>query len=320
MKYLVTGGAGFIGSHLVDTLINFGNQVVVLDDLSTGRVSNLNVISQSQNFQLVQGSVTDPDLVNSLLETVDGVFHLAAAVGVQRILDDPIGSLKTNIIGTETVLTAAARLHKQVMLASTSEIYGKNTADSLTEDSDRVLGSPLVARWTYSESKAIDEAVARILYDKQGLPVQIVRLFNTVGPRQSHEFGMVIPRFFHYAIRNENITVHGDGSQRRVFCHVEDAVAGMVGLWSAQVGFGEVFNLGGTQETTILELAKKIIEITGSKSKIEFISYQELAKSGFEDMVRGVPSVEKLRSVINWEPQHSLDDILMSVFNEFQPK
>lgn len=320
MKYLVTGGAGFIGSHLVDSLIDRGDEVVVLDDISTGNISNLKFTSQHARFSFVKGNVLDSDLVNSIIKEVDGIFHLAAAVGVQRILDDPIGSIKTNIIGTETVLSAAAKMNKQVLLASTSEIYGKNSADSLSENSDRVLGSPLMARWTYSESKAIDEAVARILYEKDGLPVQIVRLFNTVGPRQSHEFGMVIPRFFHHALRNESITVHGDGTQRRVFCHVEDVISGMVSLWGSGLGFGEAFNLGGTQEITIIELAKKIISITGSESDIKFIGYDELAKTGFEDMVRGVPSVEKLQSIINWTPKKSLDDILLSVHQEFKSK
>jgi UDP-glucose 4-epimerase len=320
VKYLVTGGAGFIGSHLVDSLIDRGDEVVVLDDISTGNISNLKFTSQHARFSFVKGNVLDSDLVNSIIKEVDGIFHLAAAVGVQRILDDPIGSIKTNIIGTETVLSAAAKMNKQVLLASTSEIYGKNSADSLSENSDRVLGSPLMARWTYSESKAIDEAVARILYEKDGLPVQIVRLFNTVGPRQSHEFGMVIPRFFHHALRNESITVHGDGTQRRVFCHVEDVISGMVSLWGSGLGFGEAFNLGGTQEITIIELAKKIISITGSESDIKFIGYDELAKTGFEDMVRGVPSVEKLQSIINWTPKKSLDDILLSVHQEFKSK
>jgi UDP-glucose 4-epimerase len=320
MKYLITGGAGFIGSHLTDTLIAQGNEIVVLDDMSTGNESNLESLRQTNRLTLINGSVVDSKLVDSITSEVDGVFHLAAAVGVQKILEDPIGSLKTNIIGTETVLSSAAKFKKRVMLASTSEIYGKNNTDSLHENSDRVLGSPLVARWTYSESKAIDESIARILFEKQKLAVQIVRLFNTVGPRQSHEFGMVIPRFFHHAIKGEEITVHGDGTQRRVFCHVADAVSGMLGLWNSGIGYGEAFNLGGTQEVTIIDLATQIINLTQSKSKLKFISYDELAKTGFEDMARGVPVIAKLQAAIDWKPTKNLDDILVSVYEDFCAK
>jgi UDP-glucose 4-epimerase len=231
MKLLVTGGAGFIGSHLSEALANRGDSVIALDDLSTGNSKNLDGLNGSPNFKLVTGSILDEQLVKSLIEEVDGVMHFAAAVGVEKILNDPIGSLRTNLIGSEIVLTNAAKLNKPTILASTSEIYGKNTEVPLTEESDRVLGSPLKSRWSYSEAKAIDETIARSLHEKINWNVKIIRLFNTVGPRQSSAYGMVIPRFVEAAKNNKPLIVHGDGTQRRVFCHIEDAIVGILELW-----------------------------------------------------------------------------------------
>jgi UDP-glucose 4-epimerase len=253
-----------------------------------------------------------------LVESVDGVFHFAAAVGVQKILKDPIGSLLTNIQGTENVLNAAARRNKQVMLASSSEIYGKNPKMPLTEDSDRVLGSPLVARWTYSEAKAIDEAFARTLHEKEGLKVKIIRLFNTVGPRQSPAYGMVIPKFFTAALKNEPLLIHGDGTQQRVFGHVSDAIAGIMALWKSEKGFGEAFNVGGFEETTINDLAKRIIKLTGSTSQITYQSYEDLAKEGFEDLARRVPDTSKLSQTTGWKAQKDLAAILQETYDSLK--
>lgn len=318
MKLLVTGGAGFIGSHLCEAMLAQGDTVISLDDLSTGNSKNLEGIKQNPRFTSVTGSILDEALVDRLVESVDGVFHFAAAVGVQKILKDPIGSLMTNVQGSEIVLNSAARRKKQVLLASSSEIYGKNPKMPLTEDSDRVLGSPLVARWTYSEAKAIDEAFARTLHEKEGLKVKIIRLFNTVGPRQSPAYGMVIPRFFEAALKNEPLVIHGDGTQQRVFGHVSDAIAGILALWNNDEGYGEAFNVGGFEETSIKDLAKRVIELTNSKSEITFQSYAELAKDGFEDLARRVPDTSKLTATTGWKARKNLQDILQETLSHLQ--
>ncbi len=318
MKLLVTGGAGFIGSHLCEALLAQGDTVISLDDLSTGNSSNLEGAKQNPKFTSVTGSILDEPLVDRLVESVEGVFHFAAAVGVQKILKDPIGSLLTNIQGTENVLNAAARRKRQVMLASSSEIYGKNPKMPLTEESDRVLGSPLVARWTYSEAKAIDEAFARTLHEKEGLKVKIIRLFNTVGPRQSPAYGMVIPRFFDAALKNEPLLIHGDGKQQRVFGHVSDAVAGIIALWNSENGLAEAFNVGGFEETSINDLAKRIISLTNSKSEIAYQSYEDLAKDGFEDLSRRVPDTSKLSKVTGWKAQKDLAAILQETYDSLK--
>lgn len=320
MKVLVTGGAGFIGSHLCEALLSQGDTVISLDDLSTGSSKNLETAKLNPKFTSVTGSILDEPLVDRLVESVDGVFHFAAAVGVQKILKDPIGSLLTNIQGTENVLNSAARRSKQVMLASSSEIYGKNPKMPLTEESDRVLGSPLVARWTYSEAKAIDEAFARTLHEKEGLKVKTIRFFNTVGPRQSPAYGMVIPRFFAAAMKNESLVIHGDGTQQRVFGHVSDAITGIIALWNSDKGFGEAFNLGGFEETSINNLAKRIIELTGSDSEISYQSYEQLAKDGFEDLARRVPDTSKLTGVTGWKAQKDLSAILNETYESLKSK
>ena len=318
MKLLVTGGAGFVGSHLCEALLAQGDTVISLDDLSTGNSQNLETAKLNPKFTSVTGSILDEPLVDRLVESIDGVFHFAAAVGVQRILKDPIGSLLTNIQGTENVLNAAARRNKQVMLASSSEIYGKNPKMPLTEDSDRVLGSPLVARWTYSEAKAIDEAFARTLYEKEGLKVKIIRLFNTVGPRQSPSYGMVIPKFFTAALKNEPLVIHGDGTQQRVFGHISDAIAGIMALWKSEKGFGEAFNVGGFEETTINQLAKRILKLTGSTSEITYQSYEDLAREGFEDLARRVPDTSKLSQTTGWKAQKDLAAILQETYDSLK--
>ena len=318
MKILVTGGAGFIGSHLCEALIKDGNEVVALDDLSTGNPSNLRSLENESRFTFVEGSILEREKVEDLISRVDGVMHFAAAVGVQKILKDPIGSLQTNLEGSENVLKGAARLNKWTLLASTSEIYGKNDAESLSEDSDRILGSPLKSRWTYSEAKAIDEALARALFEINGWSVKIVRLFNTVGPRQSAAYGMVIPRFISAALKGEPLEIHGDGSQRRVFCHIEDAISGILALWKCETGAGEAFNLGGFEETTILDLANCIIKKTHSNSEMKLIPYSQLSSTGFEDMKRRVPNTSKLQALTAWSPSRNLDSILEDTIRELK--
>ena len=310
MKILVTGGSGFIGSYLCKNLLEQGHEVVSLDDFSTGKPENIAELESTNGFKSIEGSILDKELVKDLITKIDVCFHFAAAVGVQKILDDPIGSLKTNLHGSENVIQACAESKVELVLASTSEIYGKNPSQPLTEDSDRVIGSPLLSRWTYSEAKAIDEALAHAYHSKHGLKVKIVRLFNTVGPRQSPAYGMVIPRFFAAALANKNLDIHGDGAQRRVFCHVDDAVRGVIDLWRHSEGDGEAFNVGGIEETSILDLAKKIIGITNSSSKVNFIPYAELKSQGFEDMQRRIPSTEKLKKLTGWVPKKGLDEIL----------
>ena len=320
MKILVTGGAGFIGSHLCEALIGAGHVVTALDDLSTGTSKNLTRLEGNSNFTFVNGSILDKALVEGSIEKCDGVMHFAAAVGVQKILKDPIGSLTTNLLGSEIVMMTASRLKKPTILASTSEIYGKNDSESLTEESDRIVGSPLKTRWTYSEAKAIDESLARALFERDGWKVKIVRLFNTVGPRQSPAYGMVIPRFIEAALNNRTLEVHGDGSQRRVFCHVDDAIKGILALWNSDSGFGEAFNLGGFEEISILKLAERIIEKCNSSSQIKLIPYAELSPSGFEDMRRRLPNTAKLSGLTGWKAEKNLEDILDDILVELRSR
>lgn len=316
MKILVTGGSGFIGSHLCDALLLKGHEVISYDNLSTGSISNLKQASKNPNFQAIEGDILDSDKINSFIEGVDGVFHFAAAVGVKKILDKPLDSLLINIKGTENVLLSAAKHGKRVMLASSSEIYGKNTLMPLTEESDRVIGSPLIARWAYSEAKAVDESLAYFLHKEQALEVQIVRLFNTVGPRQSPSYGMVIPRFFEAALNGKPLTVFGDGKQQRVFGHISDVVNGVLSLWYSNRGIGEAFNIGGFEETNILSLAERIISITKSQSRIEFQDYHEMKYIGFEDLVRRIPDTRKLTLLTKWKATKSLEDILIDYSRE----
>jgi UDP-glucose 4-epimerase len=310
MKYLITGGAGFIGSHLAEELLIQGHGIRIFDDFSTGSKENLKEILNLSNVEIISGSILDKNLISQSFEGIDGCFHMAAAVGVEKILKDPIGSLKTNIHGTENVLEAAVVSQVPLILASTSEIYGKNSSGPLSEDSDRIIGSPLLSRWTYSEAKALDESLARALYEKSGLKVKIIRYFNTVGPRQSAAYGMVIPKFFNAAISGDALLIHGKGEQSRVFCHVKDAVNGTLALWNSKSGFGEAFNLGGVEEVRILDLAQNIIKLCESNSTINYLSYDEMRKSGFEDIERRIPNTEKLRKLTGWSPEKSLGNIL----------
>jgi UDP-glucose 4-epimerase len=307
MKILITGGAGFIGSHLSELLISEGNQVIALDNQSTGSAKNLN---PSSNLEVIKGSILDSDLVDSLMSKVTVCFHLAAALGVKNIVEHPLESLETNIKGSEIVLNTATKYQVRTLLASSSEVYGKNPNQPLSEDSDRVLGSPKVARWSYSEAKAIDEFYAFQLNKQKGLPVTIARLFNTVGPRQSGSYGMVLPRFVSAALGNQPLTVYGDGTQSRTFSAVSDVVMALNGLLKTKSTIGEVFNVGGNQQITILDLAKKVIGITNSNSQIVFKPYSEVYGSDFEEPNSRIPDISKIKGAINWSPQKGLDEII----------
>jgi len=310
-KFLVTGGAGFIGSHLTDALLARGDQVVVLDNLSTGRLGNLDSVSHNPDFRFVQGSVLDELAVDELVHQCDVVVHLAAAVGVRLIVENPLRSFTTNIRGSEIVIEAAFRHRRQFLVTSTSEIYGKNPAVPLNEDADQVIGPPSIARWAYSTAKAVDEILAFAYHRERGLPTTVVRLFNTTGPRQSPGYGMVIPRFVRQAVAGEPLTVYGDGRQTRCFCHVADVVDGLVRLLDDPRANGEVFNLGAQEEISILDLAARIIAKSGSSSEPELISYKEaFPTEGFEDMLRRVPDATKMRNLTGWTPTKTLDDIL----------
>ncbi len=313
MKALITGGAGFIGSHLADVLLDRGDEVVLLDDLSTGRLANIGHLNGRSDAEFVLGSILNSDLVDHVVSRVDTVFHLAAAVGVNLIVEKPLESLMTNIRGTETVVEKAHKYDKRILVTSTSEIYGKNMSDSLSEDDDRVLGSPLKSRWSYSEAKAIDEILAYTYWREKGLETVIVRLFNTVGPRQTGSYGMVVPRFVSQALRHQPITIFGDGTQTRCFCHVSDVVGGLVALSEHPDAFGKVFNLGGSEEISIDRLAKRVVALSGSGSQLEYIPYDHAYEEGFEDMARRVPDTTRANRLVGFEPSVSLDDIIRSV-------
>jgi UDP-glucose 4-epimerase len=313
MKALITGGAGFIGSHLADRLLADGHQVVVLDDLSTGRYENIEHLLGRPDFEFVLGSILNADLLDDCVARCDTVFHLAAAVGVQLIVEKPLESLATNIRGSELVFEKAHKYNTRILVTSTSEIYGKNTSDRLGEDDDRILGSPLKSRWSYSEAKAIDEILAYTYWRQKGLRSVIVRLFNTVGPRQTGHYGMVIPRFVNQALRDEPLTVYGDGTQQRCFCFVGDIVDALVKLMETEAAYGQVFNLGGTEEVSIRELAERVIARTGSASSIRVIPYDEAYEAGFEDMERRVPDTARAFGMVGFAPTLNLDAIIDSV-------
>ena len=316
MKILVTGGAGFIGSHLCERLINDSHNVVALDISSTGRVSNLEKIIDSPSFQLIEGSILDTDLLNSLMAEVDYVFHLAAAVGVFNIVKNPLESLLTNIRGTENVLEAAESLGVPVFLTSSSEVYGKNVSDSLKESDDRILGSPTTLRWSYSEAKAIDESLAYAYHVEKGLTTRIIRFFNTVGPRQLGAYGMVVPRFVNAAIKDEPITIYGDGNQTRCFAHVYDAINAVMAVAFAENTVGKVINIGNNYEISIIALAEKIIKQLGSKSEIIYVPYQEAYGEGFEDMERRVPNLALIKELVGWSPKRDLTTIISDIARE----
>ena len=311
MKYLITGGAGFIGSHLAESLLSKGDSVVIIDNLSTGSQKNLRKISNK--VTIFQDDILNRSLVNKLVSDVDFVVHLAAALGVFNIVNKPLDSLKTNLQGTEIILEAADKCNKPVLIASSSEIYGKNDSVPLSETDDRIIGHPLKSRWSYSEAKAVDESLAYFYFLENKLPVRIVRLFNTVGPRQVGHYGMVLPRFVSAALNNEPLHVYGSGGQIRCFCHVDDAVRALLLVIESEKAVGQVFNLGNNQQISILELAEKVIEITRSKSEIMKVPYSEAYPEGFEDMQRRVPDISKIKNVLGWTPQIRLDQIIKDI-------
>jgi UDP-glucose 4-epimerase len=311
MRVLVTGGAGFIGSHLADALIARGDQVVALDNFSTGSTSNIKHITK--NFEIIDGDIRNTELINDSIKDVDLVFHMAAALGVNTILESPLESISTNIAGSEVILSAAANHNKRILIASTSEIYGKNPKQPLNETDDRVVGSPQKIRWSYSDAKAIEEAMAFSLNQEKGLKVTTARLFNTVGPRQSAHYGMVVPRFVRSALKDEPISIYGDGTQSRVFCHVDDAIEALLTLVATDKTINEVYNVGGTGEITIKELADQVIKETKSQSSIEFIAYEKAYAPGFEDMPRRVPDISKIKQELNWAPKKNLSQIIADV-------
>ncbi|MFA5389284.1 MAG: GDP-mannose 4,6-dehydratase [Candidatus Omnitrophota bacterium] len=318
MKVLITGGAGFIGSHLSDELLAGDNEVTVLDNLSTGRFENIAHLEGNKAFQFVEGDILNETLVDKLVERCDVVYHLAAAVGVDLVVKKPLESLVTNIKGSEIVLDMVHRYHKKILITSTSEIYGKNTNGPLKEDDDRILGSPLKVRWGYSTAKAVDEMLAYIYWKEKKVPTIIVRLFNTVGPRQTGAYGMVIPRFVNQALKNEDITVYGTGKQSRCFLHVKDVIKTLIKLMNNKDAVGQVFNIGSQEEITIENLAKKIIEITKSKSKLVYISYEKAYEEGFEDMQRRVPDTTKVKNLAGFKPTMDLEGIIKSVVGYYK--
>jgi UDP-glucose 4-epimerase len=311
MRVFITGGSGFIGSHLADACIARGDEVTILDNMSTG--SRANIAHLEGKVTVHEDDIRDKDLVEKLVSDSDLVLHMAAALGVKNIMEHTIESIDRNFTGSEVVLNAATKFNKRIIIASTSEIYGKNPNQPLHEESDRVVGAPQKIRWTYADAKALEEAVAHTLHKTHGLKVTTVRFFNTVGPRQTGQYGMVVPRFIQSALNNEDMTIYDDGSQSRVFCHVEDAVRAVITLSETDSTIGDYFNVGGVGETTIKELAAKIIERTKSASTIRFIPYSDAYPAGFEDMQRRVPDISKVRKSIGWEPRHSLDSIIDSV-------
>jgi UDP-glucose 4-epimerase len=318
MQILVTGGAGFIGSHLCERLIEDGHMVTALDNFSTGRASNLLNLESSSRFKLVEGSILDLEVLNPLVQKADFVFHLAAAVGVFNIVKNPLVSLLTNIRGTENVLEEAYLSNTPVFLTSSSEVYGKNISDSLKESDDRILGSPVTLRWSYSEAKAIDESLAYAYFIEKQLETRIVRFFNTVGPRQLGAYGMVFPRFVKSALTNEPITIYGDGNQTRCFAHVYDVIDAVISIAFADSTIGKVINIGNDFEISINSLARKIIEETGSKSEIVYVPYEEAYGDGFEDMERRVPNIELVNQLVGWKPQRNLSTIIADMAAEIK--
>ena len=318
MKYLITGGAGFIGSHTADTLVARGDSVVILDNLSTGNHHNIEHLIGNELVTFYSGSILDSALVDRLVADVDHVVHLAAAVGVFTIVDKPLDSLRTNLHGTENVLDAAQKHDKPVLIASSSEVYGKNAGGPLNEESDRIVGSPLKSRWSYSEAKAIDESLGYFYYSELGVPVRIVRFFNTVGPRQVGSYGMVVPRFVSAALAGEPLEIYGTGEQSRCFCHVADAVAGMLSVIDSDQSVGSVYNIGNDREISIAALASLVISRLESKSAVVKKSYDDAYGAGFEDMQRRVPDISKIKSVTGWAPSRSLESIIDDIAGDLR--
>ncbi len=318
MKVLVTGGAGFIGSHLAERLLKDGNKVVVIDNLSTGSLKNIEDFKTNSRFDFVEGDIRDAKLMETLAKRSDVVYHLAAAVGVQLIADKPVHTIETNISGTEVVLEACNKFNRRILIASSSEVYGKNEAVPFCEDDDIVLGSTSFSRWSYACSKAIDEFLGFAFHQQYGLSVIIGRFFNTIGPRQTGRYGMVVPRFVQWALKNEPILIYGTGKQRRCFCYVADLVEAVINLMNCEEAAGKAYNIGSTEEITIEELADKIIEMTGSRSKKEFVRYEIAYGRPIEDMMRRVPGLERIKKTIGWEPRTSLTEALQVIIQSFK--
>jgi UDP-glucose 4-epimerase len=313
MRILITGGAGFVGSHLADELLSRGHRVHALDDLSTGAIDNVRHLKAHPAFEYTIESCNNAPVVAELVDSADVVFHLAAAVGVELIVESPVRTIENNVHTTEVVLSAASKKKKPVFVASTSEVYGKSTALPFREDGDLLLGPTFKGRWSYACSKAIDEFLALAYWKEKGLPTVIGRMFNTVGPRQTGRYGMVVPNFVRQAIAGKPLTVYGDGTQSRCFCHVHDVVRALAGLMERDDLYGEVFNIGSEAEITIRGLATRVRELVGSDAPIEYVPYDEAYEEGFEDMQRRVPDITKINSVLGWEPTKSLDDIVVDV-------
>ncbi len=313
MKILITGGAGFIGSYLADAYVARGNEVYVIDDLSTGSLENISHLLKNPSFQFTNDTILNREIMLELTGICDVVVHLAAAVGVKLIIEEPLKSIHTNIVGTEIVLELANKFRKKTFIASTSEVYGQNSKVPLNENDSRVYGSTAIARWSYASSKAMDEFLALAYHRTKQLPIIIARFFNTVGPRQTGRYGMVIPRFVGQALRNEPITIYGSGTQTRNFTYVEDVVKGIMALIDEPKAVGEIFNIGSDGEVSINDLAERVRKMTGSSSRITHVPYEDAYQEGFEDMERRVPDINKIGSLVGYKNTHTLDDILEKV-------
>lgn len=318
MKVLVTGGAGFIGSHLAERLLKDGHEVAVIDNLSTGSLKNIEHLQAEGGFDFVEGDINNAELMETLAESSDVIFHLAAAVGVKLIAEEPVHTIETNISGTEVVLEAAHKFDRKILIASSSEVYGKNEKVPFREDDDIVLGSTSLSRWSYACSKAIDEFLGLAFYRQHGLGVIIGRFFNTIGPRQTGRYGMVVPRFIQWALRDEPVLIYGSGKQKRCFCYVNDLVDAIVDLMECERSAGNVYNIGSSEEISIEALADKIIEMTGSKSRKEYVPYEKAYGRAMEDMMRRVPNLERIKDTIGWEPKTSLTEALQVIVESFK--
>jgi UDP-glucose 4-epimerase len=312
-RVLITGGAGFIGSHLAEALLQRGDRVAVIDDLSTGSFENIAHLADHPRFEFAIDSITNEIVLDRLTSQCDVLIHLAAVVGVRLVVQSPVQTITTNVGGTEAVLRAARRYRAKTLIASTSEVYGKGVQVPFREEDDVLLGTTSRSRWAYAASKMVDEFLGLAYYYQYGLPVILLRLFNTVGPRQTGSYGMVMPRFVGAALTGETLQVYGDGTQTRCFCHVEDSVRGIIALADEPAAVGQVFNIGSTEEISILALASRIIELVESTSQIDFTPYEQVYAKGFEDMARRVPDTTRIRQAVGWEPKHSLDDIILDV-------
>ena len=318
MRFLVTGGAGFIGSHLSENLLGSGHSVVAIDDLSTGRMQNVNALSPNEKFQLVVESITNKTVMDRLVSECDIIVHLAAAVGVELIVRSPVHTIETNVMGTENVLRTARRYRKKILVASTSEIYGKLTNVPFSEDDDSLIGATTHHRWAYATSKALDEFLALAYHKEMGLPVVIFRLFNTIGPRQRGRYGMVVPRFVRQALTGSDITVYGDGNQSRCFCDVRDVIPAIKALAENSEAEGRVFNIGAKDEITIIDLARKVKSMCESQSSIILVPYEQATEQGFEDMRRRIPDTSRINELVGWNPSITLDDTITDIIRQFK--